>query len=114
MPRDNFRLQAIKFFLTYPQCPIKKEVALDLLQAKVALEGWTICEEVHEDGSPHLHCLIKLKKEKNVRSAFYFDLTNDGQTYHGSYEKVKNFAASRQYCKKGGNFLDNFPQNTSS
>lgn len=102
----SFRLNSKQLFLTYPHCPIKKEDALSILSKIVSLEKYIICEELHEDGTPHLHAYIKSVKILDIRSNRYFDLNE----YHGKYETCRNFHAVRNYCKEDGNYITNIQE----
>lgn len=95
--------QAKGWFLTYPQCPIKKEEALVLFQTSglPEIQEYVIAEESHEDGTPHLHCFLKFVRK--IRFSKKFDLL----TYHGNYQIAKSWRAVEKYCKKGGNFISN-------
>lgn len=100
----RFRLQARSYFLTYPQCPLDKNVVLSQLVEKERdhhCEWIIVCKEAHQDGTPHLHALLKYSKVRDVRGADYFDLTGDGDTtYHGDYKTTRNVRDSVNYvCK---------------
>jgi len=89
MPRPGFRftLQTKKLFLTFPQCIISKEVLLLNIQNFSWDLDWAIvCSERHEDGSPHLHAVINLKRMYRTTIASALDVLVGG---HGDYQKVK-------------------------
>lgn len=92
------------WFLTYPKCPLKKEEVLPILEKSFPnqiIKEYVIAEELHEDGSPHLHCFIKF--DKKVKFTKRFDLLS----YHGHYEPAKCWKAVENYCKKEGNYIAN-------
>lgn len=97
------RLKAKGWFCTWPHCPLTKEEALKILDVKLDIKEYIICEEKHKDGSPHLHAFIKLgdrvyfKKDR-------FDL----EKYHGEYEIAKSWKAVIGYVKKDKNYIANF------
>ena len=94
------------WFLTYPKCPLTKEEALTILETNglPKIEEYVICEEKHEDGSPHLHAFIKLEKKRSFSSVSKkFDLLK----YHGHYEPAKSWKAVAEYVKKDGNYISN-------
>lgn len=99
-----FRLQARSFFLTYPQCPLDKNVALsqlvDLERTK-NLEWAIVCKESHQDGTPHLHAVLHYTRVRDVRHPRYFDLTGDNDAvFHGNYKSARNLRDSVVYvCK---------------
>lgn len=89
------------WFLTYPQCNETKEDLLQYLQTKV-IEESVVCEEKHEDGSPHLHAFVKLKDAIKLKDApTYFDFNN----YHGNYQPAKSWSAVKDYVKKDDNYI---------
>lgn len=103
----SFRLNGKAFFLTYPQCPLTRTHVLDRLSEKLVgfnLVHYAIAKEAHEDGSPHLHCLLLLEKSKNVCSSNFFDI--DG--YHGNYQIAKDRVKVFDYISKSdGELLTN-------
>lgn len=102
----TFRLNAKAFFLTYPQCPIPKEIAKILLEDRGTIIEGIFAEEKHEDGTPHLHAYIKFDRKRNFTNNTCFDLLYEGKNYHGNYQTARNPEASKQYCKKDGNFIE--------
>lgn len=106
--RHNDTGAAKGWFCTFPQCPVKKEVCLKCLDGKLDIEEYVICEELHQDGSPHLHAFIKLWRKKRF-NATMFDIEDlDGTVYHGNYQKAKSFRAVVRYVLKGKNYISNF------
>lgn len=100
-------LYAKGWFLTYPQCPVKKEDALTILQTNdlpAEIEEYLIAEETHKDGSPHLHIFLKMSKRLRFKQIVKkFDLLE----YHGHYEPAKSWRAVEKYCSKEGNYITN-------
>ncbi len=97
------------FFLTYPQCPLSKEILSDYYN-KVLLNGQKqlhiICEEEHKDGSPHLHAYIKFETVFTVSSASFYDIpVKNDRTYHPNVQTVRSPAAVVRYIRKGGKLL---------
>lgn len=97
------RAYAKGWFCTWPQCPLLKEEALQILDKRLLIDEYVICEEKHKDGSPHLHAFIKLRDRKHFR-ADLFDLDN----YHGEYQQAKSFRAVCKYVMKDKNYISNF------
>lgn len=95
------------WFLTYPQCPLTKEEALTILQTNFSqkIVEYVICQEKHDDGSPHLHAFIKF--DRKVKFSKKFDLL----TYHGHYERAKSWRAVIKYVQKDGNYISNIDLN---
>lgn len=103
---SKFRLNAKTFFLTYPKCPIPKEIVKAQIEdLKSPIEG-IYAEELHEDGTPHIHVYIKFETKKNFTSPNCFDLTYEGKQYHGNYQTCKNPDATKNYVKKSNNFIE--------
>lgn len=96
------RLKAKGWFCTWPQCPLLKEEALKILDSKFRIKEYVICEEKHEDGSPHLHAFIKLM-DRVYFKADRFDL----EGYHGNYQVAKSFKAVIKYVTKDDNYISN-------
>lgn len=92
----KFRLTGKNFFLTYPQCFLEKQDVLDLLMAKVGIDYGLVAREFHEDGNPHIHAFLTLKKKFDTRSANFFDLGN----YHGNYQVARCSDDVIDYCNK--------------
>lgn len=96
---QRFRIDARAFFLTYPKCDLTRHDALEMLRAKLVgsvISNYCIAQEFHEDGEPHLHCLLVLEKKKTVASANYFDLAH----CHGNYQACKNRIKVFDYITK--------------
>lgn len=96
------RLKAKGWFCTWPQCPLKKEEALKILDSRLRIAEYVICEEKHKDGSPHLHAFIKLMDRVYFKSD-RFDL----EGHHGSYEVAKSLKAVIRYVIKDKNYISN-------
>lgn len=92
----NFRLQGKNFFLTYPQCPLEKEDAANMLKHKADIDYLLIARESHQDGTPHLHALLTSKKKLSVKNPLFFDLGS----YHGNYQTAKSTDDVRGYILK--------------
>lgn len=105
--RLNGSVQVKGWFCTWPKCPIDKEVALKLLDAKYELQEYVICQEKHKDGSPHLHAFLKLKTKRRFNPRM-FDLNDLGENYHGEYQPAKSFKAVVGYVIKDKNYVSNF------
>ncbi|ATG71340.1 replication associated protein [Gopherus associated circular DNA virus 1] len=111
----RFHLNAKTLFLTYPQCDLPREEALSLLEAAFMTRQrriieYLIASEKHADGTPHLHCFVKLNKAVNLKRPTELDLKN----HHGNYQSCRSPEAVRRYCSKDGNFLTNITSGTDS
>lgn len=101
---NQFRVQAKSWFLTWPNCPLSKEEALDLLKAiQPRLVSAVICREIAPTtGLPHLHAYVQLPTRLDCKNPRYWDL---GQC-HGQYEKARNIDDCVKYIKKDGDLLE--------
>ncbi|QHB15491.1 AC1 [Papaya begomovirus 2] len=114
MPRNpsSFRLQAKNIFLTYPQCDIPKDEALQMLQqlqwAVVKPTYIRVAREEHADGFPHLHCLIQLSGKSNIKDARFFDLTHPRRSacFHPNVQAAKDTNAVKNYITKEGDYCE--------
>nr|AXU39841.1 replication-associated protein [Desmodium leaf distortion virus]AXU39846.1 replication-associated protein [Desmodium leaf distortion virus] len=108
----TFRLAARNIFLTYPQCDIPKDEALQMLQTL----PWSVIKPVyirvareeHSDGFPHLHCLIQLSGKSNIKDARFFDLTHPRRSanFHPNVQAAKDSNAVRNYITKEGDYCE--------
>lgn len=63
-----FRLQNIKYLLTWPQArDLNKDLIYQHLEAIEEIEYCVICCELHEDGNEHYHAVVIFKKKLNLR-----------------------------------------------
>lgn len=102
----GFRLRAKQLFLTYPQCSLGPEEALEMLKAKLPLREWIIARENHKDGSLHLHCFLSLQTRCDVKKTSDLDLGD----YHGNYQAARSRKAVMKYVQKGGQFITNMTE----
>jgi len=112
----TFRIYSKQFFLTYPKCPLRPTLALEMIALIISgksrdIEEYILAQEKHQDGTDHLHVYLKLDERLNVRDATLFDL--DGE-YHGNYQAVRSPAKVKKYCIKGGNYIADPPVTTTS
>lgn len=113
MPRivNAFRFNAKHAFLTYAQCPLTKEVALELVKGKLGdnLKSYIIAEELHADGSPHLHMLLSGDNKWDTLLCTFFDIGLD-PVYHPNIVSPANLKKCKEYVKKGRNFIESDPE----
>lgn len=112
--RWNFK----NFFLTYPRCPVSKEEALNQLQrlsdpvsrseANPIIFAM-VAQELHQDGTPHLHVILSFSRAKNIKDPRFFDLNqtsdlnNNNSTtlkFHANIQGVKKMKSSISYLRK--------------
>lgn len=98
-----FRLNARNIFLTYAQCSLDgNDLLLKLEQHEPTAVFIRVAAEQHEDGSPHLHALLRFPGKRDIRHADHFDF--DG--FHPKIEPCRNWKKSLNYLSKGGVFYD--------
>lgn len=119
----GFRLNSKNLLLTYPQCGLDKEVALDLLREKLSdfdLAYIVVSREFHkypEDhehagepnpDDPHLHAFISLKKKYDARNPTCLDLVDPANdtVYHGNYQGARQPKNAREYVIKDGDICE--------
>lgn len=111
--KDN---KAKGWFLTYPHCPADAQSCLDDLKDKLmekwnlTIEEYVVCEEKHQDGSPHLHAFLKVHTPsgKGIRfKADRFDFIFEGKNYHGEYQIAKSWHAVQRYVAKDKKYITN-------
>ncbi|QCX35041.1 replication-associated protein [Blackfly DNA Virus 11] len=102
--KSKFRLQGKKFFLTYAQCAVKKEKAVERIKRKwpTELAGYVVCEEQHKDGSPHLHVFLMFLEKQQFYGEYFMDFITQK---HGNYKGVNSIRGSINYTIKGSNYV---------
>lgn len=100
-PAPGFRFNAATIFLTYPQCNLTRETLLQELQAIFEIKDYVIAQEMHQDGSPHLHAFLKFERKINKRTADFADLRGgppDG--FHPNITAPRSIKAVITYVEK--------------
>jgi len=105
--KNEFRINARNLFLTYPKCDLEPEEALSLLRPELDFEDYVIAQEMHADGTPHLHVWLQArgKKKFNIRDATKLDLLH----HHGNYQAARSVSAIVKYVTKEGKWISNLP-----
>ena len=97
----HFRLNTKSLFLTYPTCDYPKEACLlnilHVLQREEVVQA-VVAQETHEDGQPHLHCLIKTKHPIRRNGTQWMDDLAGGS--HGNYQGARSYARVLKYITK--------------
>lgn len=113
-PKAKFRLNRKAFFLTYPQCPLLKEIVGTFLQTKTSMKNENksprgiyimVAEEKHKDGTPHLHAIVLFNQEFNLTDPTFFDIKNHLKDrellpYHPNIQGMKSLSKSLEYLTK--------------
>lgn len=108
----RFRLRAKRLFLTYPQLPADhrdlKELALKNYERIFGMDRkdfkYVIAQELHEDGSPHIHVYLEFSSVKKIYSSSKLDIVmnepDSDVVFHGNYQAVKNEHNTLRYIIK--------------
>lgn len=108
----SFQICSRSLFLTYPECPLTKEIALELLTELLGnLKEYLIASELHANGNQHLHCYIQLEETFRTRNARFADMIYQGQVYHGNYQGCRGEKNVAKYCAKEDDYISNFDLN---
>nr|QFR36394.1 AC1 [Sweet potato leaf curl Hubei virus] len=112
MPTPNrFRINAKNYFLTYPQCSLSKEEALQQIQniqTPVNKKFIKICRELHEDGNPHLHVLLQFEGRFQCKNNRFFDLVSPTRSahFHPNIQGAKSSSDVKSYIDKDGDTIE--------
>jgi len=111
--KKDFRIRSKTFFLTYSALEDIKDYENKILFNKILLSfektfstsnfEYLICKELHEDGQPHIHALLKFKSVKRVYSREKLTLNIDEFSFQGKYESAKNVNSVISYITKENN-----------
>lgn len=86
--RGGFRCRARQLFFTYPATNLCKYLVLFLLRHLFDPVQVMVAQETHQDGSNHLHALIKLRGQTSFSDPRYGDLYLKSGWLHGDYRPV--------------------------
>ena len=97
--KKEFRISSKTLFLTYPQCGIKLEKALEQLQIKLATYVLADYLLVHKNNN--VSVFLKFKKELSVRDKNLLNLKDGPGVFIGTYMGGKNERATIERLLKG-------------
>lgn len=96
-------MDAVTFFLTYPQTDLSHEQVFTALQLIKPVVWARVAVEQHADGNPHVHCIVRFGARVKTRGdARIFDI--DGR--HPNFQVPRKIKDVLEYCAKDGNFQD--------
>lgn len=104
----KFSFNAKRVYLTYPSCPLSKDLLLEELGKIKPIAHYAICSERHQDGTPHLHAVISFCERVHRKDSRCFDV-------HGYHPHIKKISSVNdlnriiEYVKKDGDFITTFP-----
>lgn len=102
----SFRLQNLKYLLTWPQAKdMNFEIIYEHLQKIEEIDYCVICEEMHEDGNVHYHAVVIYKKKLNSRMNLFTIEENvcNVEKIGRTKRDIKDAIA---YVKKDGNWKE--------
>lgn len=105
----SFCFTAKKYFLTYAQCAASKDDLLAFLRTRGGIDRYVIGQEQHEDGNPHLHCVVVFTRPLRSRVTTFLDLPYNDGIYHPHVQSLKtnlDVTRTRTYTKKDGDFIE--------
>nr|AFX60771.1 REP [Macroptilium yellow spot virus] len=110
-PPKRFRISAKNYFLTYPQCSLTKEAALEQilsLQTSSNKKFIKIARELHEDGQPHLHVLLQFEGKLICTNSRLFDLVSPTRSahFHPNIQGAKSSSDVKSYVDKDGDTIE--------
>lgn len=97
-PVGNFRINAQRFFLTWPRSNWTPDFVLDTLNSIRPITKAIACLELHEDGEPHVHAAVEFSAKVNSVNRRIFDI--EGR--HPNIQTCRNWRACCQYVDKEG------------
>nr|AHX25695.1 replicase [Bhendi yellow vein mosaic virus] len=111
MPSKGFQIYSKNYFLTYPKCSLTKEEALSQIQnlhTPTNKKFIKICRELHENGEPHLHVLIKFEGKYKCQNQRFFDLVSPSRSvhFHPNIQGAKSSSDVKSYIDKDGDTLE--------
>lgn len=105
-PKRKFRLNAKNLFLTWPRNNVSSGVILNRCMDLFGADNVSyicVAEEEHQDGTPHLHAVVCLKKPCDIRDVARLDSVGGK---HGNYQSARKVKDVYEYVRKGGNFVE--------
>lgn len=108
--KSPFYLRAKFIFGTYPKCAVTKKSALEQHKLALDIDYYVVCEEKHDDGTPHLHMWYALTKACQIldtRKTLSLEDTVNGGLHNGHWEACRSNRKCKAYCEKGGVYITN-------
>lgn len=97
MSPPNFRINAKRYFLTYPQCgELTRESVRDMLVQTHGAQYYCVARESHSDGNNHIHAYGEWTGPFSSRDVRIFDV--DG--FHPNIQPVRSTKRVLEYILK--------------
>lgn len=111
-PTSGYRVQRVKFFLTYAQSgDLTFDDILQKIESIGPLDKYLIAREEHKSGHPHFHVYCTYSKKRHFRDCRFADIVKNDKNYHPhDGGRVRDDSAVAKYCTKDGNYVTNYFQ----
>lgn len=98
----TFRFQGRHVFLTYARCDKGHLEILEALRLIDDIIAYTGSTELHQDGHPHVHMLLRFAKKIHHRNVHRWDI----EDRHPNVIVPNAILSTRDYIKKDGNYVE--------
>ncbi len=95
------QLRGTSLFLTFPQCDHDMAQTLEDIVSMFNVKFAVVAKELHKDGTPHLHCVIKLKKRARIQFKDLDKIVGK----RGNYQSARNIDKCLKYVSKDGEWV---------
>lgn len=107
--KPSFCLQCSKILLTFPQCTLSPDQALERCKKFETLLWAIVAQEKHQDGSPHLHVVMMFKEKLRLQGKKGMSVLDEIGGKHGDYKAVGkrtcDLVNTVKYVVKDGNYV---------
>lgn len=90
MKKNEFYISQKTFFLTFPHCEYDKKKVFDYFLVKHKPNILIVSQELHQDGSHHLHLWLEFENRITIRDSSYFDLPENHCNIGHMEDKKRN------------------------
>jgi len=106
-PTANFAFDGQLAFLTYPRVgDLSREQLRDFLLGTLGAGQFCIARELHTDGEPQLHAVVRWPRRKRLVGATCFDL----EGHHPNVQRPRSLGRVLSYVRKvDDSYLDSEP-----
>lgn len=111
------RLQTTAIFLTYPRfiTDTPLDTVLELLKDKLKnhapsydVVNYLLANELHADGTRHIHCYLKLNCRCSITNFSDFFVLQLNSDFRANVQPVRSPQKCKDYVAKGGEFITDF------
>lgn len=97
--KNSYRAEGVNWLLTFPQCSLSKQKALDNITSKedLTVKAVIVGQEQHADGNPHLHIIVCLEEKLRTRNPNYWNFV---ALKHGDYKVINSPKRAYAYVTK--------------